>query len=127
MVGAVIRINPRDDWFTGPDSQTDVWQMCDGDSFRNANTELCAAAVDFASTMVHELGHGVVLYHPQTLDDIDGVPITRSDSATAAAHCVEAAGTFAGQATLCSGQGVWRAEQRTLESWDVESTHRLYS
>lgn len=127
MAAATVRMNPRDDWYTGPDSQTEMWQMCDGERFRTANGPLCADSVDFGSTMVHELGHALVLYHPQTLDDIDGVPLDRADSASTAAQCVEATGRFEGQATMCAGQGLWRAEQRTLETWDVESTHRLYS
>jgi hypothetical protein len=39
---------------------------------------------------------------------------------------VEASNEFAPQATMCSGQGQWRAEQRTLETWDIETMHRAY-
>ena len=49
-----------------------------------------------------------------------------ADSASAQARCVEASGEFAPQATMCSGQGQWRAEQRTLETWDIETMHRAY-
>jgi hypothetical protein len=87
---------------------------------------LCAASVDFGSTMTHELGHALVFYHPQTLDQIDNIPVERSDSASAQAKCVEASGEFQPQATMCSGQGQWRAEQRTLETWDIETMHRAY-
>lgn len=126
MAAAQIRISPREDWFTGPDSSVDTWQMCEGLAFRQANGAVCDDQVDFASTVLHELGHTLVFYHPQTLDDIDGVPVDRSDSASSAAACVEATGVFAGQATMCAGQGAWRAEQRTLETWDVETAHRNY-
>ncbi|HLF40485.1 MAG TPA: hypothetical protein VI854_03315 [Acidimicrobiia bacterium] len=127
MQAAQIRINPRSDWFTGDDQSTGLWEMCDGESFRATNQALCSSRVDFASTMVHEIGHALVLYHPQTLDDIDGIPAERGDSASSQARCVEAAGSFGAQATLCAGQGVWRTEQRTLETWDVETTHRQYN
>lgn len=127
MKAVQIRINPRTDWFTGPDSSTSTWQMCSDSGFRSANTELCADEVDFASTVVHELGHALVLYHPQTLDDIDGVPVESPTSASTAAKCVEATGSFGAQATMCAGQGVWRAEQRDLETWDVDTTHKHYS
>lgn len=127
MAMAVIKMSPRDDWYTGPDSETDMWQMCGGERFAAANQAFCSDQVDFASTMIHELGHTLVLYHPQTLDDLDGVPFDRSDSASTAAKCWEATGAFEGQATMCSSQGKWRAEQRTLTDWDVESAHRLYS
>ncbi len=126
MKAAQIRINPRNDWFAGADSSIDMWQMCDGQGFRAMNPGLCEDQVDFASTMIHELGHVLVLYHPQTLDDIDGVPVDRSDSASAQARCIEASGSFNDQATLCAGQGVWRAEQRTLEVWDTDTAQRHY-
>jgi len=28
---------------------------------------------------------------------------------------------------MCAGQGMWRGEQRSLETWDIETTHRHYS
>lgn len=127
MQAAQVRINPRPDWFTGDDSTVGFWEMCDGEGFRAANPATCAARVDFGSTMIHELGHALVFYHPQTLDDIDGIPVDRGDSASAQARCVEATNTFGAQATLCASQGAWRAEQRTLETWDVETAHRHYS
>ena len=76
--------------------------------------------------MTHELGHALVFYHPQTLDEIDAIPVNQADSASAQARCVEASNEFAPQATMCSGQGQWRAEQRTLETWDIETMHRAY-
>ena len=127
MKSAQILINPRDDWYTAPDSSVGMWQMCDQEGFRATNASLCADQVDFASTLMHELGHTLVLLHPQTLDDIDGRPLTAPNSASTAARCVEATGSFPEQATLCSGQGLWRGEQRTLETWDVETTHKQYS
>lgn len=127
MEAARILINPRDDWFTGPDSQVSMWQMCTQERFRAANAALCSDQVDFASTMVHELGHTLVFLHPQTLDEIDGTPPDGPNSATTAARCVESTRSFPQQATMCSGQGVWRAEQRDLETWDVETAHKHYS
>jgi hypothetical protein len=127
MEAAQILINPRDDWYTAPDTQVGMWQMCDQEGFRTTNASLCADQVDFASTMVHELGHTLVLLHPQTLDDIDGIPLTAPNSASSAARCVEATGSFPEQATLCSGQGLWRGEQRDLETWDMETVHKHYS
>lgn len=126
MQAVQVRIAPRNDWYTGDDNSTANWQNCSGSTFRAFNSALCAAIVDFGSTMTHELGHTLVFYHPQTLDQIDNVPVTRSDSATTQARCVEATGDFNGQATMCSGQGEWRAEQRTLETWDIETMHRAY-
>jgi hypothetical protein len=127
MKAAQIFINPRDDWYTAPDTQVGMWQMCDQEGFRAANPALCADQVDFASTMVHELGHTLVFLHPQTLDDIDGHPVTAPSSASSAARCVEASGSFPEQATMCSGQGLWRGEQRDLETWDIETSHKHYS
>ena len=126
MQAVQIRIAPRNDWYTGDDNSTSNWQNCAGSTFRAFNSALCAASVDFGSTMTHELGHALVFYHPQTLDQIDNIPVNRSDSATTQARCVEATGDFDGQATMCSGQGQWRAEQRTLETWDIETMHRAY-
>jgi len=126
MQAVQIRIAPRNDWFTGDDNSTANWQNCGGSTFRAFNPGLCAPTVDFGSTMTHELGHSLVFYHPQTLDQIDNIPITRADSATAQAKCVEASGEFDPQGTMCSGQGQWRAEQRTLETWDIETMHRAY-
>src|SRR5256886_8187445 len=77
-----------------------------------------------SSTTTHELGHALVFYHPQTLDQIDNIPVNRSDSASAQARCVEASGEFDPQATMCSGQGQWRAGQRTPESWEIQTTDR---
>jgi hypothetical protein len=126
MQSVQIRMAPRSDWFTGDDNSTANWENCGGSTFRAVNAALCAASVDFASTMTHELGHALVFYHPQTLDEIDAVPVTRPDSASAQARCVESSNEFAPQATMCSGQGQWRAEQRTLETWDIETLHRAY-
>ncbi|MGH8993787.1 MAG: hypothetical protein ACRDYV_00080 [Acidimicrobiia bacterium] len=127
MRAAQILINPRDDWYTAPDSSVGMWQMCDQEGFRATNPSLCADQVDFASTMIHELGHTLVFLHPQTLDDIDSVPLAAPNSASSAAKCVEATGSFPEQATMCSGQGLWRGEQRDLETWDVETAHKHYS
>jgi len=126
MQAVQIRVAPRNDWYAGDDNSTSSWQNCAGSTFRAVNGGLCAAQVDIASTMTHELGHALVFYHPQTLDQIDNIPVTRSDSASAQAKCVEASGEFDPQATMCSGQGQWRAEQRTLETWDIETMHRAY-
>ncbi|MDQ1500012.1 MAG: hypothetical protein QOD57_3405 [Actinomycetota bacterium] len=126
MQAVQIRIAPRNDWFTGDDNSTTNWQNCGGSTFRAFNPGLCTPTVDFGSTMTHELGHALVFYHPQTLDQIDNIPVNRTDSASAQAKCVEASGEFPPQATMCSGQGQWRAEQRTLETWDVETMHRAY-
>jgi hypothetical protein len=126
MQAVQIRIAPRSDWYTADDNSSANWQNCGSSTFRAVNAGLCAASVDFASTMTHELGHALVFYHPQTLDQIDAVPVNRSDSASAQARCVEASNEFAPQATMCSGQGQWRAEQRTLETWDIETMHRAY-
>ena len=127
MKAAQILINPRDDWYTAPDTQVGMWQMCDQEGFRAANPSVCADQVDFASTMVHELGHTLVFLHPQTLDDIDGHPATAPSSASSSARCVESSGSFPEQATMCSGQGLWRGEQRDLETWDIETAHKHYS
>ena len=126
MQAVQIRIAPRTDWFAGDDNSTANWQNCSGGTFRTVNPGLCAPTVDFASTVTHELGHALVFYHPQTLDEIDAVPVNRADSASAQAKCVEASNEFDPQATMCSGQGQWRAEQRTLETWDIETMHRAY-
>ena len=126
MQAVQIRIAPRNDWFTGDDNSTTNWQNCGGSTFRAFNPGLCTPTVDFGSTMTHELGHALVFYHPQTLDQIDNIPVNRADSASTQAKCVEASGEFPPQATMCSGQGQWRAEQRTLETWDIETMHRAY-
>jgi hypothetical protein len=127
MRAAQIRVAPRNDWYAAPDGDVPNWQNCGSQTFRATNPVLCAGQVDVASTMTHEFGHALVFYHPETLDDIDQIPTNRSDSASTAAHCVEAAGTFDAQATMCAGQGMWRGEQRSLETWDIETTHREYS
>jgi hypothetical protein len=127
MKGAQIRIAPRTDWFTQPDSSVGSWQMCANTAFRMTNSGLCAAQVDFGGTIIHELGHTLVFYHPETIDSIDGIPPERADSATQQAHCVEVTNSFDSQATMCEASGQWRAEQRTLETWDIETTHRHYS
>jgi hypothetical protein len=126
MQAVQVRFAPRTDWYTGDDNSTANWQNCSGSTFRAFNPGLCGPTVDFGSTMTHELGHALVFYHPQTLDQIDNIPVNRTDSASAQARCVEASGEFPPQATMCSGQGQWRAEQRTLETWDIETMHRAY-
>jgi hypothetical protein len=126
MQAVQIRIAPRSDWFSGDDNSTANWESCSGSTFRAVNPGVCAASVDFASTLTHELGHALVFYHPQTLDEIDSIPVNRVDSSSTQAKCVEASNEFAPQATMCSGQGQWRAEQRTLETWDIETLHRAY-
>jgi hypothetical protein len=126
MQSVQIRFAPRADWFAGDDTAAADWEQCGGSTFRAVNPGLCAPSVDFASTMTHELGHALVFYHPQTLDEIDAVPVTQTDSASAQARCVESSNEFAPQATMCSGQGQWRTEQRTLETWDIETLHRAY-
>ena len=126
MQAVQIRLAPRSDWFASDDNSTANWESCGGSTFRAINPGLCAASVDFGSTVTHELGHALVFYHPQTLDEIDAIPVDRADSSSATARCVEAGKEFAPQATMCSGQGQWRAEQRTLETWDVETMHRAY-
>jgi hypothetical protein len=126
MQAVQVRIAPRNDWYSGDDNSTTNWQNCGGSTFRAFNPGLCTPAVDIASTMTHELGHALVFYHPQTLDQIDNIPVNQADSASAQAKCVEASGEFPPQATMCSGQGQWRAEQRTLETWDIETMHRAY-
>lgn len=126
MQAVQIRFAPRTDWFSGDDNSTANWENCGGGTFRAVNPGLCAPTVDFASTVTHELGHALVFYHPQTLDEIDQIAVTQADSASAQARCVEASNEFQPQATMCSGQGQWRAEQRTLETWDIETMHRAY-
>jgi hypothetical protein len=126
MQAVQIRIAPRNDWFRADDDTTANWENCGSSTFRAVNSNLCAATVDFGSTVTHELGHALVFYHPQTLDEIDTIPVTRADSASTQAKCVESTNEFAPQATMCSGQGQWRAEQRTLETWDIETMHRAY-
>jgi len=126
MKAVQIRIAPRTDWFAGDDNSTGNWENCGGSTFRAVNPGVCGASVDFGSTITHELGHALVFYHPQTLDEIDSVPVNRVDSASTQAKCVEASNEFAPQATMCSGQGQWRAEQRSLETWDIETLHRAY-
>jgi hypothetical protein len=127
MQAVQIRMAPRTDWFAADDNATANWENCGGGTFRAVNPGLCAATVDFGSTITHELGHALVFYHPQTLDEIDKIPVTQADSASSQARCVEASNEFAPQATMCSGQGQWRAEQRTLETWDIETMHRAYN
>lgn len=124
MAGARIVISPRDDWFSGPDDQTSTWGQCSDQGFRFANPELCSDALDFGSTIVHELGHSLVLYHPETLDEIDGVPYSNPTSASSSAGCVDATGDFATQSTMCREQGAWRSDQRTFEAWDIETAQR---
>jgi hypothetical protein len=126
MQAVQIRIAPRSDWFSGDDNTAGNWQNCSGSTFRAVNPGLCGPTVDFASTRTHELGHALVFYHPPTLAEIDGVAVTQADSASSQARCVESTKEFEQQATMCSGQGQWRAEQRTLETWDVETMHRAY-
>ena len=126
MQAVQIRIAPRSDWFAADDTTVADWENCGGSTFRAVNPGLCAASVDFGSTVIHELGHALVFYHPQTLDEIDAIPVERADSASTQARCVESSNEFAPQATMCSGQGQWRAEQRTLETWDIETMHRAY-
>jgi hypothetical protein len=126
MQAVQIRMAPRTDWFAGDDNSTANWENCGGNTFRTVNPGLCAPTVDFASTLTHELGHALVFYHPQTLDEIDKIAVTQADSASAQARCVEASNEFPPQATMCSGQGQWRSEQRTLETWDIETMHRAY-
>ena len=126
MRAVQIRIAPRSDWFAADDNSVANWQSCGGSTFRAVNPGLCAASVDFGSTMTHELGHALVFYHPQTLDEIDAIAVNSADSASTQARCVEASNEFDPQATMCSGQGQWRAEQRTLETWDLETMHRAY-
>lgn len=127
LTAAYVRMSPRDDWFTGADAQTGVWQMCADPTFQPSSPAVCEDAVDFGTTMVHELGHTLAVYHPQTLDEIDGVPKERSDSASTLAVCGEVTADYDNQSTMCDGQTLYDADGRSLETWDVESVHRLYS
>lgn len=127
LIAAYVRMSPRDDWFTGPEAQTGVWQMCADPTFQPSKPAVCEDSVDFGTTMVHELGHTLAVYHPQTLDVIDGVPKEQADSATTLAACGEVTTNFDAQSTMCDGQTLYDADGRSLETWDVETVHRLYS
>ncbi|MGH9023772.1 MAG: hypothetical protein ACRDV9_11860 [Acidimicrobiia bacterium] len=124
MASARIVISPRDDWFAGPDDQAATWSGCSDQGFRGTNPGLCSDLVDFGSTIVHELGHSLVLYHPESLDDIDGTAHNSPSSASSSAGCLDATGDFATQATMCQEQGAWRSDQRTFEAWDIETAQR---
>jgi len=127
LTAAYVRMSPRDDWFTGPDSTTGLWQMCADPNFTPPSPSVCEDSVDFATTMVHELGHTLAVYHPQTLDAIDKVPPEQSDSATSWAACGQVTEDFDAQSSMCDGQTLYDADGRSLEVWDTESVHRLYS
>lgn len=127
LAGAYISIAPREDWFTGPDSSVDSWQNCTGGMLMQVLlSDQCEQRVDFGSTITHELGHALVLYHPQSLDEIDDVEPGNPDSATTAARCVEVSEEPEEQATMCAGQTQWRADQRTLTQWDLDTVTRQY-
>ncbi len=64
MQAVQIRIAPRSDWFAADDNSTANWESCGGSTFRAVNPGLCAATVDFASTLTHELGHALGLLPP---------------------------------------------------------------
>jgi hypothetical protein len=127
LTAAYVRISPRDDWFTGDESSTGVWQMCSDPNFQPPSASVCEDSVDFGTTMVHEMGHALAIYHPQTLDAIDQVSPEQADSATSWAACAEVTKNFDTQSSMCDGQTLYDSDGRTLETWDVESVHRLYS
>lgn len=127
LTAAYVRMSLRDDWFTGPDSATGVWQMCGDPNFQPPSASVCEDSVDFGTTIVHELGHTLAVYHPQTLDAIDRVPPEEPGSATSWAACGQVTKNFDAQSSMCDGQTLYDADGRSLETWDVESVHRLYS
>ncbi|MFA5788197.1 MAG: hypothetical protein WDA71_14635, partial [Actinomycetota bacterium] len=127
-----IRIDPRNDWFTQDDSRRSTWEKCSDPSFRAQTTAagslkndyLCGKLYDFGSTVTHEIGHGLLLYHPQDLDWFDGVLPTDSSSASRIAKCFVPAGSYLEQATMCKDSGPWRTEKRTLDTWDGETINK---
>ena len=127
LTAAYVRISPRDDWFAGDESATGVWQMCADPNFQPPSASVCEDSVDFGTTIVHEMGHTLAIYHPQTLDAIDQVPPEQADSATSWAACAEVTKNFDTQSSMCDGQTLYDSDGRTLETWDVESVHRLYN
>lgn len=127
LTAAYVRISPRNDWYTGTETELGMWEMCADPMFQPSTPAACEDSVDFGTTIVHELGHGLAVYHPQTLDLIDGIDKNSPDSATNQAACGEVTMDFDAQSTMCDGQTLYDADGRSLETWDVETVHRLYS
>lgn len=137
LVYSLIVISTRIDWFTMPDSMRSTWEQCNiltpdvNELSSNltfvgnrSNSYLCSKTVDFGSTMIHELGHVLMLHHPETVDYFKGSGI----AASTAARCYpEGSLSQKTQATMCAGANSWRSEGRTLDTWDIESIQSHYA
>ena len=118
-----ITIAIRSDWFTQDDSRRALWESCPTSGYSPAYT--CSKIYDFASVMLHELGHSVGLAHPsQTDDHIYG---HHPASVMTLADCA----VVLDQATMCqaqdsAGSNAYRTHRRTFHNWDLLSIDAGY-
>lgn len=127
----LVDIDRRGEWFTQGDDRRSTWERCDdvGDSPNfggdTSNAYLCSKLWDVGGVMAHELGHTLVLHHPQSTDYF-----TSGDGIQAAgvyAECqdylrLRSDGPF-DQATMCAFTYRHHSDSRSLHSWDVETLH----
>lgn len=134
-----VYLKPRGDYFTRDASwrshyehlscnrdfgagHVDGWRATPSNSQDNY---LCSKRLDFGSLIAHELGHTLVLHHPQSIDDyVYGN--TTSFSADQAA-CNESTSRWTHRdATMCNVIDQQTTAMRTLDGYDKDSAqHHL--
>lgn len=112
-----IRVDPRTDWFTRDDSWRTHWERinCSSSTLSGDDRYLCSKNFDIQATMAHEMGHGLGLHHPETIDDWVYLNITSASSDWAGCPTTNAS------ATMCAQLDKKSSNQRTLDHWDSDT------
>ena len=126
---AQVRINRRADWFTQDNSRRRYWEQ----ACPNGAVYTCSKWFDFGSTLLHEMLHALVLFHPQSVHAHVGASGTDGPQANTA-HC-NSTPAFDGSddSTICPSGGAeptaetrYESSRRTVSQYDLDTITRHY-